>query len=81
MGNASRLVARATASADQLTLRQQIERYAPTPHVTVIVDDVASTNGYCACGWSTHDYGTNRVVSGRVVGWRVDAHRNAQAVR
>jgi len=81
MDRTSEHVARATASTDQRTLRQQIEQYAPTPHVTVIVDDVMSTDGYCSCGWSTHDYGSNRIVSGRIVGWRVDAHRNAQAVR
>ena len=74
-------IALASGPTIQLTLREQLEQYTPTPHVTVIVDDVMSTDGYCSCGWSTHDYGTNRVVSGRIVGWRVDAHRNAQAVR
>jgi len=80
MGN-NRSNARASRAPAQLTLSLLIEQYAPTPHVTVIVDDVTSTDGYCSCGWPTHDHGTNRVVSGRIVGWRVDAHRNAQVVR
>jgi hypothetical protein len=77
----SKVVDRASRPIVPLTLRQQVEQYAPTPHVTVVTDTTMSTDGQCSCGWSTHDYGTNRVVSGRVVGWRVDTHRNAQVVR